>query len=149
MNLSASITSGPAGAQHPPTFTFGSTNPVSVTGTGAATATLTISTTPASMAAALPLQRPGQANWYATSSAALAVILFSGFAARRRKWLTLIGMFTILAVLTGGLAACGNGGGSTGVGNNDPGTTAGMYTITITGSSGATTATGAVTLTVQ
>jgi len=92
VNLTASITSGPAGAQHPPTFAFGSTNPVSIAGAGAATATLTISTTPATMAAALPLRRPGQANWYAIGGATLAVILFSGLAARRRKWLTLIGM---------------------------------------------------------
>jgi len=57
----------------------------------------------------------------------------AGFAVRRRKWLTLIGLLTLFAIITGGLAACG--GGTTGGGNNDAGTTAGTYTITVTGSS--------------
>jgi hypothetical protein len=148
VNLSASITSGPAGAQHPPAFTFGSSNPVSITGAGAATAMLTISTTPVTMAAAASPQQPGRSNWYAKGGATLAFLLFSGFAAQRRKWLGLVGMLTVLAVLTGALAACG-GGGTKGAGNNDPGTTAGTYTITVTGSSGPTAATGTITLTVQ
>ena len=147
--LSASITSSPAGAQHPPTMTFGSTTPVSITGAGAATATLTIATTAATTSAALRMGRPGQAGWYATGSATLAFLLFSGLAARRRKWLTLVGMLMLL-VFTSGLVACGSGGGgTTGGGTHDPGTTAGTYTITVTGTSGTTVATGTVTLTVQ
>jgi hypothetical protein len=148
VNLSASITSSPAGAQHPPTLTFGSTTPVSITGAGAATAALAIATTAATTSAALPLSRPGQITWYATGSATLAFLLFSGLAAGRRKWLTLVGMLTLLA-FTSGLVACGSGGGTTGGGTHDPGTTAGTYTITVTGTSGTTTATGTVTLTVQ
>jgi FG-GAP-like repeat/FG-GAP repeat len=148
VNLSASITSGPSGARHPPTLSFGSTTPVSIAGSGSATATLTISTTPATTAAAVPVRRMGESNSLATGSAALAFILFSGVAARRRKWLTLIGMLTLLAAFAGGLAACGGSTGTMGVGN-DPGTTPGTYTITVTGSSGATTASGTITLTVQ
>ena len=150
VNLAAAIASGPAGAQHAPTFTFGSTNQVSITGAGAATATLTVSTTPATMASALPGGRPGQVNGYATGAATVAFVLFAGFAARRRKWITLVGMLTLLAVFTGGLAACSGGGsGTPGGSHNDPGTTAGTYTITLTASSGATTSTGTITLTVQ
>jgi hypothetical protein len=58
-------------------------------------------------------------------------------------------MLVLLAVATGGLAACGGGGGTAGGGNNDPGTTAGTYTITVTGASGATTATGTIAVVVQ
>ncbi len=44
VTLSAAVTTSPAGASKPPTFSFGSTSPVTI-GSGAATATLTISTT--------------------------------------------------------------------------------------------------------
>jgi hypothetical protein len=47
--LTATITSGPVGAQYPPTLSFGSTTPVSITGASVGTATLTISTTPTTM----------------------------------------------------------------------------------------------------
>jgi hypothetical protein len=59
-------------------------------------------------------------------------------------------MMMLVVGLTGGVLACGGasgGGGCTPV--TYPGTTAGAYTITVTGTSGATTATGTVTLTVQ
>ena len=39
--LTASVTSSPTGAKYPPTLSFGSTSPVSITGTTAGTATLT------------------------------------------------------------------------------------------------------------
>jgi hypothetical protein len=148
VNLSASITSSPAGARHSPTFTFGSTTPVSIAGARSGTAALTISTTPAA-AEVHPLPRPGQSGSYTTGVATLAIILVSGPVARRRKWLALIGMLTILAIVTGGVAGCGGGSGAITGGNNDPGTTAGTYTVTITGTSGATTATCTIVVTVQ
>ena len=53
--------------------------------------------------------------------------------------------------LSGGVLACGGGGG--GISNCPtsitPGTTAGTYTVTVTGTSGNITETGAVALTVQ
>jgi hypothetical protein len=57
-------------------------------------------------------------------------------------------MLVLLATLIGigGLLACG-GSGNAGTGNS--GTTPGTYTITVTGISGSTTATGTVTLIVQ
>ena len=79
-----------------------------------------------------------------------AVLLF-GIPARRRRWLSLLGMAVLLVALTGGVLACGGGGGGGGgcTPVAYPGTTAGAYAITVTGTSGATTATGTVTLTVQ
>ena len=47
------------------------------------------------------------------------------------------------------VAGCGIGGGAGGGGQTNPGTTAGIYTVTITGVSGGMTATGTVALTVQ
>jgi hypothetical protein len=43
--LTAAVTSSPAGAVSPPTLSFGSTSPVSITGTSAGTAMLTVTTT--------------------------------------------------------------------------------------------------------
>jgi len=59
-------------------------------------------------------------------------------------------MLAFFIALTGGVMACGGGGnGGGGSGGGIAGTTAGTYTITVTGASGATTAIGTVSLTVQ
>jgi hypothetical protein len=55
-------------------------------------------------------------------------------------------MLALLLALAGGVFACG--GSSGGVPSN-PGTTAGTYTINVTGISGSTAATDQVTLTIQ
>jgi len=148
--LTAAVTSSPTGAQYPPTLSFGSTSPVSITGTSAGTATLTITTTAAS-SAALVLPKRNGVPWYAAGGAALACILLFGIPARRRSWRTMLGMLVFLVALSGGVLACGGGGGGStgGGGTSNPGTTAGTYTVTVTGTSGATTATGMVTLNVQ
>jgi subtilase family serine protease len=149
--FTASITTGPAGAQDAPTFSFGSTTPVSITGTSAGTATLTISTTAASTAALARPRRPA-IPWYAAATTALACVLLFGIPAQRRRWSTMLGMLALLVALTGGALACGGGannGGGGGGGTSNPGTTAGTYTITVTGTSGAITASAAVQLTVQ
>jgi len=71
-----------------------------------------------------------------------------GIGKRSRKWRTTLGMVAILGALAGVVSACGQlaevqyDAGS-------PGTTAGNYTITVTGSSGTITQSGTVTLTVQ
>ncbi len=148
--LTAAITSGPTGAQYPPNLSFGSTSPVSISGATAGAATLTISTTAPSSAALILPKRTG-VPWYAAGGAALACLLLLGIPARRCRWETMIGMLLLLVALTGGVIACG-GGGSGGIGGGgmtNPGTTAGTYTVAVTGISGATTATGTVTLTVQ
>ncbi len=147
--LMASVTSSPSGAQYPPTFSFGSTSPVSITSASAGTATLTVYTTAPSSASLVLPKRPG-VPWYAAGGAALACLLLLGIPARRRSWRTMLGMLVFLVALTGGVLACGGGGGGGGGGGtSNPGTTAGTYTITVTGTSGSTTSTGTVTLTVQ
>lgn len=145
--LTASIASGPAGALYPPVLSFGSTSPVSITGASAAAATLTITTTAATSAALLHPKLTGD-RWYTAGGAALACILLFGVPARRRRWRNMFGLLALFLILAGGVLACGGGGGSGG-GTGNPGTTAGAYTITVTGTSGAISASGTVTLTVQ
>ncbi|MDE3187130.1 MAG: Ig-like domain repeat protein, partial [Acidobacteriota bacterium] len=145
--LSATITSSPNGAQYPPTLSFGSTSPVSITGASAGTATLTVLTTaPTSGALTSPIRRG--VPWYASGGTALACILLFGIRPMRRRWRTMLGMLMLLVSLAGGVLACGGGAGAGG-GTANPGTTAGTYTVTVSGTSGATAATGTVTLIVQ
>jgi len=142
--LAAAITASPTGAQNQPTLSFGSTTPAAITGSSPVTATLTVSTTaPTTSALAYPT-RPNVVR-YGAGGMVLACILLFGIPARRRRWRALLGMLALAAVFAGSMAACSGGGG----GGGKPGTTAGTYTITVTGTSGATTETGTVTLTVQ
>jgi hypothetical protein len=147
VTLTAAITSSPSGAQDLPTLSFGSTSPVNI-GTGAGTATLTISTTaPTTGALAYPA-RPG-VRWYAGGTTlAFGLIFGVGICipSRRRSWRMRLGLLVLLVILAGGLFACG---GSSGTGTSNPGTTPGAYTVTVTGTSGTTTANGTVTLNVQ
>jgi hypothetical protein len=145
--LTAKITSSPAGAQYPPTWSFGSTSPVSIIGASAGTATLTISTTAPSSAALVRPNGPG-VLWYAGGSTALACVLLFGIQARRRRWRSMLGMLALLATLASGMLACG-GNASSVVSTSYPGTTAGTYTVTVTGVSGSITATNTITLIVQ
>jgi hypothetical protein len=57
-------------------------------------------------------------------------------------------MLVLLLTLAAGFPACGSGGSSICNGGTG-GTTPGIYTITVTGTSGSNTATGTVTLAVQ
>jgi hypothetical protein len=146
--LTAAITASPGGAQYTPTLSFGSTTPASISGAKPGTATLTISTTaPTSASLAVP-RRPGAA-WYATGAGTLACVLILGFSKRRRSWQSRLGITLLLATFAFSVLACGGGGSGGGGGGGTPGTTAGTYTVTVTGISGAVTQTGTVTLTVQ
>ncbi len=148
--LTATITSSPTGAQYPPTLSFGSTSPVSITGTSAGTATLTVLTTaPTSGALILPVRRGFP--FYTSGGAALACILFFGIRPMRRNWRTMLGTLMLLLALAGGMFACGGGtgAGGGGGGTTNPGTTAGTYTVTVSGASGTISATNTVTLVVQ
>jgi hypothetical protein len=83
---------------------------------------------------------------------ALACILLLCIPARRRSWRAMLGMIALLFILASGVVACGgggSGGGGGGGGGGNPGTTAGSYVITVTGTSGSVTETGTVNLTVQ
>jgi Beta-propeller repeat len=143
--LTAAVTSAPSGAQDPPTFSFGATSPVNITGPAAGTATLTITTTAASNCAqAHQMQR--SIPWYGGGGAALACVLLFGIPVGRRNRRAALGMLVPLVTLALGLLACGGSGGST---CQATGTTPGTYVITVTGTAGATTAPGTVMLTVQ
>jgi trimeric autotransporter adhesin len=140
VTLTAALTSSPAGAVDPPTFSFGSTSSVPVTSTTPATATLTILTSAASNAS---LHLPGRLA-PVSRGAILACLLAFAFPMRRRKGVLALAFF--FALLVGSLSGCS--GGSTGAPSNI-GTTPGSYTVTVTGTSGTLATTSLVTLTVQ
>ena len=147
--LTAAITSSPNGAVSLPTLSFGTTTPVSIAGAAAGTATLTIATTAASSPCTSSSASPREAPWYAGGSAVLACLLLFAIPARRRSWRTMLGMLTLLIAFTSGAVACGISG-SKGCNVVGPAaTTAGTYTITVTGTSGSLTETGTVALAVQ
>ncbi|HEY1209680.1 MAG TPA: C1 family peptidase [Terracidiphilus sp.] len=144
VGLTASVTSSPPGAQYPPILSFGSTTPVSITGTAAGTATLTISTTAATSATLVYPKRPGN-PWFASGATTVVCILLLGIPTRRRGWRFTLGIIALLFAISSGVLACGGGGGGGGI----SGTTPGTYTITVTGTSGTLSETGTVSLTVQ
>jgi hypothetical protein len=145
--LTAVVTSSPSGAVSLPTLSFGATTPVSVTGGAAGSATLTIATTAASSPCSASAASSSRPPWYAGGGAALACLLLFGMPARRRRWQA---MLALLIAFGFGLVACG-GKASSSVCNvvGPPATTAGTYSISVTGTSGSLTETGTVTLTVQ
>ena len=150
--LTAALTASPTGAKDLPTFSFGSTSPVSITGASAGSASLTVTTTAATSAALVRRNRLG-ISLYATGGATLACVLLFGVPRRRRSWRKALGIFILSLFLCGSAVSCGGGGGSGsgggGGGTGNPGTTAGTYTITVTGTSGSTTETSTLTLTVN
>jgi hypothetical protein len=123
---------------------------VNIAGAGSGSATLTIATTAAQGPVCTSIKRrPGPEPWLAGGGAVLSCLLFFGIPGRCRTRRAMLGMSVLLAVLGGGMLACGGGGGQACGTAVAAGTTAGIYTITITGASGTTTATGTVTLTVE
>jgi hypothetical protein len=152
VTVTAALTSQPANAEYLPTFSFGSTSPVNITGTGAGTATLTISTT-APSSSAMGAHAPGPGGWTAAGGAVLVCVLLAWIPRRRCASRWLAGLVA-LALVLGSATACGGGGGNGGGGGGGGGgtivgTTPGSYMITVTGTSGSMTQTCTVTLTVQ
>jgi Bacterial Ig-like domain (group 3)/Chitobiase/beta-hexosaminidase C-terminal domain/Beta-propeller repeat len=148
--LTAVLASSPSGAAYLPTFSLGTTTPVNITGTNTGSATLTITTTAPTTGLLVKPDHLG-IPWYAAGSTALACIFLFAFPTRLRRWRSMLAMMVLLAALVTGVLSCGGagGGGGGGGGGGTPGTTAGAYTITLTGASGTTTATGTINLTVQ
>jgi hypothetical protein len=134
VNLTCSIT--PVAANDPPTCSL-SPQSVTLSGTTAQTSILTVSTTAATSALIRPV-------WRSVGGTALAVIVMLAIPRRRRTWLA---MLVLLAfVVCGSTVGCGSSSGSKG----NSGTSAGTYTVTVTGTSGTTSATiTTVSLTVQ
>jgi hypothetical protein len=141
VSLSCAIT--PVVASDPPVCSVPAS--VTISGTTVQTVTLTVYTT-----AATALNKPLKLLWPSAGSAVLACLLLFGLPARRRNWKTMLGWLMLLIALNGGVLSCGGGNsGGGGGGGGNPGTPAGNYTITVTGVSGATAATGQLPLTVQ
>jgi hypothetical protein len=126
VTVTCALTSSPAGASNLPTCAV-TGSPVNLSATTtSATATASVSTTAATTAA---LKKPVGGWTEAGGGAVLALLAFFGIPARRRGWRAMMGMLVLLFTI-GSLAACG-GGGSKSKGN--PGTTAGQYTFTVSG----------------
>jgi N-acetylneuraminic acid mutarotase len=144
--LTVAITASPIGAEDTPTFSFGSTTPAEITGVGAATSTMTVFSTAASSAAVACPTRPAGRRYFIGGTALVCVLVF--FVPIRFRSRTMLGMVTLFAILACGVTACGPSVNRTAVQSN-PGTTSGAYTLTVTGTSGAITETGTITLNVQ
>jgi subtilase family serine protease len=145
VSLSCAIT--PAAANDPAACNIQPSS-VTINGTTAQTATLTVSTT-----LATALNHPFKLFWPSAGGATLALAFLLRIPRRRRNWLAMLGLFCLLVSIAG--IGCGNvstgggGGGGGGGGSSNPGTTAGTYTITITGTSGSTVVATTNVLTVQ
>jgi hypothetical protein len=148
--LSAAITGSMANAESLPKLSFRSTSPVSITSILPGTATLTITTTAATSSTQTDRKRHS-VPWYVAGGGTLACIFLLGQPARRPNWRRILGLLALFVPLAGGVA-CGGvlyaTSGGTG-GKDLLGTTPGIYIVTITGISGANTATGTVNLTVK
>lgn len=147
VSLSCAIT--PTAASDPPTCSVPAT--VTVTNENPQNATLTVTTTAASA-----MNDPMRRLWPGAGGAVLACVLLLFVPLRRRSWLALMAWVALFAAMAGmgcgggGTAGGGGGGGGGGDGGQtNPGTTAGTYTVTITGVSGGMTETGTVALTMQ
>ena len=138
VNLTCAVTPT---ATHQPTCTLSPTSVASASGTS----TLTVRTTAATTAALSP-QALGWAYAMLLPIGGLALI-GAGFGSRKKKlWGFLLGCTLFSGVMF--MAACG-GGSSSGGGGGHPGTPAGTYSVTVTGTSGVLTHTTPVTVVVQ
>ena len=138
--MSCAISSSPASAVDLPTCSLASAS-VTISGTAAQTDVVTVSTTPASIARI----KPANPFWSSSGGAVLALAIFFGIPARRRKWLSILGLLAFFV----SIAATGCGGSSGGGGTQNPGTTTGDYQVTVTATSGSLTTTATITLVVQ
>jgi hypothetical protein len=106
--------------------------PIAVT-SGVATGTVTVGTTASSTSAIRGkggLAQIKTKGWLGAGGAALAAILLFGIPARRRNWRSLLAILIFVSAM-GTIVGCG-GSGKT-VTQTIPGTTAGPYTVTVTG----------------
>jgi subtilase family serine protease len=147
--LSVAIASSPAGAQSLPTFNWTPSGAeISLSGSSPVNATLTIVTTPSTVGANQRPENPA-ARWYGTSGAVLACVALFWIPSRRRALRNMLAIVALFVALGGGLLACGGGSNTIGRSGGNSGTTSGTYTITVTASSGSTSVTTPISLTVQ
>lgn len=139
VNLTCSIAyTGTGTPNDPPTCSL-NPNQVTITSGGSANVALMVSTTAATSAMLRPLGG-------GTALAAFMLLIF--VPRRRRRGLMLLLVLGFVTAMT--CTACGgSGSGGTGGGNQNPGTTAGNYNVTLTAISGSDKATATVSFTVQ
>jgi subtilase family serine protease len=131
------------------TCSFGSTTSVVLnSATTSGTATLTISTAaPHVVSGKSAALRPYGFGWLpASGGGLLAGIFVLGVPSRRRRHLAALGLMLLVFFAAG--VGCG-GGSSSGGSTKTGGTPAGSYNITVTATSGSTSRTAAVVVTVQ
>ena len=144
VSLACSVTSSPTGAQNAPTCAIDQS--ASIAGTQPATATLTIKTTTTSTTNAR--SQFLRTFTFGGETLAAAVLLFL-LPISRRRLQSLLGILVLVFLLTA-LGGCGGTTKPTTTGNGgSTGTTPGNYTITVTGTSGTSTANATVNFTVQ
>ena len=144
--LTAAVTASPQGTQDVPTVSFGSTGMVNLTATAGGSGTLTISTTAATTGALIqPARNPKHLEL--AGGTALACLLLLGFSQKRRSWPKRLTVLIFMTAITGGMVGCSSNSPSSTTGNS--GTTPGNYVVTVTATSGATSATIPINLTVQ
>jgi hypothetical protein len=107
-----------------------------VTSTGDSTATISITTT----AASAQLRSPrihGNQIWYTALLPGLLGMFFAPGSKRAPRGLRMLSLIIVLGVSTLWMGACGGGGsGGGGGGGGNPGTPAGNYSLTISGTTG-------------
>lgn len=141
--LGCKVTSSPANAQYTPTCTVDPS--ASISGLQSATATLTIKTTAPTTTAHSELPSLFAVGGESLAAAALLFI----FPIRRRRWQSLVGAL-MLVFLFNAISGCGGTSKPVAPSNSgSSGTTAGIYTITVTGTSGSTSESATVQFTVQ
>jgi len=134
--------SGPSGATDPATCTLSPAS-VTISGASAQTSTLTITTTAPTTAE----NKPVKSFWPSAGGAALAMVFFFGIPARRRNWISMLGLLVFF--VSAAAIGCGGGGSGGGGGGGNSGTTPGSYSVTVTGTAGSTAPTTTVTVTVN
>lgn len=143
------VTVSCSGAPAEATCTPASTS-VTLNGTSASTDTINVTTTAPSLAIRVAPPFSGWGTLATIGSFALLLLIADGFIRRSmtvRRWVAAAG-FAVLIVFA--VAGCGGGNKSSGGGGGSSGgTTAGTYTLTLTGTSGGTTHTTTVSLVVQ
>jgi len=127
------VLTSPTTLTDPPTCSGGSSTVTLSSTITSGTASITVYTTAASSAALAYPKPPGKGRglFGAGSGALLAMLLFFGIPARQRGWRSMLGILVLMAAL-GTLSACGSGGGTTTT-QSIPGTSAGTYSFTVTG----------------
>ena len=134
VTLSCALTSSPSGAEYPPTcsITSGSTVDMSAGTPAPTSSTAAVNTTPATPPTSeLVYPKLHGGGWAgAGGGAILALLVFLGIPAQRRSWRQMLGTVVLMAAI-GSVAGCGSPSGVTNPGS--PGTTAGTYTFTVTG----------------